>query len=70
MLLRVCSATAARAADAEEQRPPPVEAQPEGITGGAMRDYQLVGLRWLVDRWDDGVNTILGDEMVSFVVHC
>ena len=30
-----------------------------------MRDYQLAGLRWLVDRWDDGVNTILGDEMVS-----
>lgn len=31
-----------------------------------MREYQLAGLRWLVDRWDDGVNTILGDEMVCY----
>jgi SNF2 family DNA or RNA helicase len=31
-----------------------------------MRDYQLAGLQWLVDRWDDGVSTILGDEMVRW----
>lgn len=59
----MCSATAALA-PADEARPPAVEFQPEGVTGGEMREYQLAGLRWLVDRFDDGVNAILADEMV------
>lgn len=61
-----CSAVAAQAQE-DEERPPPVEFQPEGITGGEMREYQLAGLRWLVARWDDGVNAILADEMVRTV---
>lgn len=63
MRTALCSAAAAEA-PADEERPPPVESQPEGITGGVMRDYQLSGLRWLTERYNDGVNTILGDEMV------
>ncbi len=59
-----CSAAAAQVPD-DEVRPPAVEFQPEGITGGEMREYQLAGLRWLVDRFDDGVNAILADEMVG-----
>lgn len=43
-----------------------MEFQPEGVTGGEMREYQLAGLRWLVARWDEGVNAILADEMVHF----
>lgn len=42
----------------------PVDAQPECVVG-AMREYQLEGLRWLVSRvGDSGVNAILADEMV------
>jgi len=40
-----------------------VEFQPESVAG-EMREYQLEGLKWLVARYDDGINTILADEMV------
>ena len=40
-----------------------MEFQPESV-GGEMREYQLEGLKWLVARYDDGINTILADEMV------
>lgn len=61
-MVRPRSANAAEAAE-DEERPPAVEFQPEGVTGGEMREYQLAGLRWLVARWDEGVNAILADEM-------
>ena len=57
-----CSAAAAEAPE-DEERPPPVEFQPESVVG-EMREYQLEGLKWLVARFDDGINTILADEMV------
>jgi hypothetical protein len=42
----------------------PVEAQPQCIRG-AMREYQLEGLKWLVScLGDQGVNCFLADEMV------
>ena len=28
-----------------------------------MRDYQLEGLRWLAQSYENGVSAILGDEM-------
>ena len=38
--------------------------QPESVSGGEMRDYQLVGLDWLVDSYErHGLCPILGDEM-------
>ncbi len=58
----LCSAAAAEAPE-DEERPPPVEFQPESVVG-EMREYQLEGLKWLVARFDDGINTILADEMV------
>jgi SWI/SNF-related matrix-associated actin-dependent regulator of chromatin subfamily A member 5 len=36
---------------------------PACITHGAMRDYQLEGLSWLVSMHDLGVNQLIGDEM-------
>ena len=40
-----------------------IAAQPECITGGKMRDYQIEGLRWLVSQHAQGACSILGDEM-------
>ncbi|KAJ1553649.1 hypothetical protein HK096_007004, partial [Nowakowskiella sp. JEL0078] len=37
--------------------------QPKLVTGAVMRDYQLVGLEWLIGLYDNGLNGILGDEM-------
>mmetsp|Transcript_5770 Transcript_5770/g.14053 ORF Transcript_5770/g.14053 Transcript_5770/m.14053 type:complete len:1276 (+) Transcript_5770:133-3960(+) len=37
--------------------------QPSLITGGAMRDYQLEGLRFMVGHYRWNLGTILGDEM-------
>ena len=37
--------------------------QPELVTGGELRDYQLVGLNFLVDKHRQNVGMILGDEM-------
>ena len=61
MFTRTYSAAAAEAPE-DEDRPPPVEFQPESVAG-EMREYQLEGLKWLVARFDDGINTILADEM-------
>eukprot|EP00658_Telonema_sp_P-2_P033936 TRINITY_DN24817_c0_g1_i1.p1 TRINITY_DN24817_c0_g1~~TRINITY_DN24817_c0_g1_i1.p1 ORF type:complete len:804 (+),score=279.94 TRINITY_DN24817_c0_g1_i1:46-2412(+) len=53
------------------------EAQPELITGGKMRDYQLQGTAWLTSLFENGMNGILGDEMglgktvqtIAFLAH-
>lgn len=37
--------------------------QPELVTGGKMRDYQLEGLTWLTCLYQIGLNGILADEM-------
>ena len=31
-----------------------------------MRDYQLAGLNWMIKLYENGINGILADEMVSF----
>ncbi len=33
------------------------------VTGGQMRDYQIRGLNWLIDLYENGINGILADEM-------
>jgi ATP-dependent DNA helicase len=37
--------------------------QPSLISGGPMKDYQIEGLNWLVNLFENGVNGILADEM-------
>ncbi|KAI9688067.1 MAG: hypothetical protein M1822_001572 [Bathelium mastoideum] len=37
--------------------------QPEPVTGGVMRGYQLEGLEWLISLYENGLNGILADEM-------
>lgn len=37
--------------------------QPPSIVNVSMRDYQLIGLTWLIDRYDNGVSCILADEV-------
>eukprot|EP00656_Telonema_subtile_P032201 TRINITY_DN3529_c0_g2_i1.p1 TRINITY_DN3529_c0_g2~~TRINITY_DN3529_c0_g2_i1.p1 ORF type:complete len:252 (+),score=29.50 TRINITY_DN3529_c0_g2_i1:141-896(+) len=51
--------------------------QPELMTGGRMRDYQLAGTAWLASLFENGMNGILGDEMglgktvqtIAFLAH-
>ena len=40
--------------------------QPSVVKGGTMREYQMQGLNWLIHLYDNGINGILADEMVSF----
>jgi hypothetical protein len=41
-----------------------IEAQPDFLSGGQLRDYQLVGLNWMYKGWLGDTNGILADEMV------
>ena len=43
--------------------PTPLLPPPPQITG-TLREYQMMGLSWLVRCFDHGVNAILADEMV------
>ena len=37
--------------------------QPEILTGGKLRDYQLEGTQWLIRLYENGLHGILADEM-------
>ncbi|KAF7683648.1 SWI/SNF chromatin-remodeling complex subunit snf22 [Astathelohania contejeani] len=37
--------------------------QPEGLTGGLLKDYQLRGVEWLISLYNNKLNGILADEM-------
>ncbi|RLN45568.1 hypothetical protein BBJ28_00003222 [Nothophytophthora sp. Chile5] len=37
--------------------------QPRLLTGGVLRGYQLEGIRWLCNLFENGLNGILADEM-------
>ena len=39
--------------------------QPSTVINCTLRDYQLEGISWMVDRYDKAINVILADEMVS-----
>ncbi|KAJ3208218.1 hypothetical protein HDU67_006938 [Dinochytrium kinnereticum] len=51
--------------------------QPSLITGCSMREYQIVGMEWLISLWEQGLNGILADEMglgktlqtIAFLAH-
>jgi ATP-dependent DNA helicase len=48
----------------KRQQPKQVEfEQPKLLTGGTLRDYQLEGIRWLCNLFENGLNGILADEM-------
>ena len=38
------------------------------IKNGTMRDYQIQGLNWLISLYENGINGILADEMVCFLL--
>lgn len=40
-----------------------IERQPEILTGGELRDYQMEGLNWLYRLYQANLNGILADEM-------
>ena len=39
--------------------------QPSTLVGGKLKDYQIGGLSWLVSLYNNKLNGILADEMVS-----
>ena len=43
--------------------------QPSILVGGTLKDYQIKGLQWMVSLYNNKLNGILADEMVSFAVH-
>lgn len=43
--------------------PTSLSRQPELVTGGVLKDYQLAGVEWLVSLYENGLNGILADEM-------
>ncbi len=45
------------------------ETSPEYIKGGQMRDYQIRGLNWMISLYENRINGILADEMVSTSTH-
>ena len=42
-----------------------VSRQPSLLTGGTLKEYQLKGLQWMVSLYNNRLNGILADEMVS-----
>ena len=38
------------------------------IKNGEMRDYQIRGLNWMISLYENGINGILADEMVSLIL--
>ena len=43
-----------------------LESQPTILKNGALRDYQLDSLNWMIGLYETGINGILADEMVRF----
>ena len=44
-----------------------VTRQPSLLVGGTLKEYQLKGLQWMVSLYNNRLNGILADEMVSYV---
>jgi ATP-dependent helicase STH1/SNF2 len=45
-----------------------VHKQPSLLIGGTLKDYQLKGLQWMVSLYNNRLNGILADEMVTSTV--
>jgi len=50
-------------AGASKEKDDGAATQPASIVNGKMREYQRVGLAWMLRMYDCGGNPILGDEM-------
>jgi ATP-dependent helicase STH1/SNF2 len=46
-----------------------VTRQPNILVGGKLKDYQVKGLQWMVSLYNNRLNGILADEMVSFKIY-
>ena len=44
--------------------------QPNILVGGTLKEYQLKGLQWMVSLYNNRLNGILADEMVSRSYTC
>jgi ATP-dependent helicase STH1/SNF2 len=40
-----------------------IKKQPSILEGGELKNYQLIGLQWLVSLYNNNLNGILADEM-------
>lgn len=49
--------------DEEEAVAVRLTTSPAWIEGGVMRDYQIDGLNWMIQLYENGVNGVLADEM-------
>lgn len=47
-----------------------VTKQPSILIGGTLKEYQLKGLQWMVSLYNNKLNGILADEMVSVYLYC
>ena len=46
-----------------------IKTQPALMTGGSLKDYQIVGLQWMISLYNNNLNGILADEMGSPLIH-
>ncbi|KAJ3154445.1 hypothetical protein HDU89_008515 [Geranomyces variabilis] len=71
------AASAPAVASLEPSIPARKSRQPELLTGATMREYQLVGMEWMISLYENGLNGILADEMglgktiqvIAFLTH-
>ncbi|KAJ3172791.1 hypothetical protein HDU87_007793 [Geranomyces variabilis] len=71
------AASAPPVASSEPLIPARKSRQPELLSGAAMREYQLVGMEWMISLYENGLNGILADEMglgktiqvIAFLAH-
>lgn len=47
----------------KQKNHPKASSPPRTLTGGTLRPYQLDGIRWLCNLYENGLNGILADEM-------
>lgn len=40
-----------------------LQKQPSILAGGSLKQYQMVGLNWLISLYESGINGILADDM-------
>lgn len=46
-----------------EDLPTRLNAQPSILRGGSLKEFQILGLNWIISLYENGINGILADEM-------
>jgi SWI/SNF-related matrix-associated actin-dependent regulator of chromatin subfamily A member 5 len=46
-----------------EDLPTRLTTQPSILKGGQLKEFQIIGLNWLISLYENGINGILADEM-------